>query len=945
MKRVSIGRGVSGPLANEPSRLRVETWETPDELAEALRGASTVEDRNAWISSHVWETETEPRESGAGRGHRLWRDTASWSACSCVAVDIDCANLKHPPGDANASPMPMPLDVVAVLAAAMQDDPEPCTPNVMHATYSGFRFWYALDEAADEPIYKRLYAGAAELAKRFIAEHAQAISEAPGGDDLGIEIDYQPATLSAIAFAPRTTVDLKGQVKVHDAEVYVSDRQPYTVAELIEAEPAANGLLDEAGAVESEPERTHTKGPDFDRSCALQSLLALGVGPATRHDTWIEVGQSLHAADPAGAWALEAWDLWSKQAPNWERGECARRWASFEADRGRGLGSLILMAREASGSGEASWDGGQAIIDAAGLSAGSSGWDVITGERAGVELGEPPRPLPSPDEAGAFADEYPDFYGRSDQGDCSRLYWAMRDDWRYVPERGIWARWVGTHWELSHANNDRFIQAAGKLMPQLVLKVRDKAIEIAETRLRAKGTSGEDLEDAMRKVRRGWSEEVNRVKGLSKVNRCAKHLRGYLLAPLEEWNRSRHMAPMACGRTYDLKTFEIRASSREDYCSHALPFMYDPRATCPLWERTIAGICAVEPGEPRFEPGDEGTADRDPGLEAFIQRAMGRSVRGTPGRVNKSFVFLIGASNCGKGVITHTLERVLGSHRVASLGFTTLAGAMGGVNTEVAQIESAAAIVVPEVPNGARWGEADLLKSLTGGDLITINEKNEKARRHRFDGMLWMCSNVMPASGRGGMDDALFERCKLVPLHNKFSDDPIHLAEGAARRNRELEEQLQDELPGIFNWIVQGAREDAVMGLGSCGRVNAAKDEYGRMEADPLFSALDEVVTPTPQGSITIGDLQHVVQVWFARNGMDPERVPRSRKFTADMQRYARQRVALNGRLKSSGGLKAPPARVMSGGGPRERYWNGIAASGLGVEYLGQNPGWGAEIG
>jgi len=64
---------------------------------------------------------------------------------------------------------------------------------------------------------------------------------------------------------------------------------------------------------------------------------------ADDYDIWITVGQTLHELDES---LLEVWDEWSKTSDKYKDGECHKRWLSFSKGGGRGLGSLIHIAKE-----------------------------------------------------------------------------------------------------------------------------------------------------------------------------------------------------------------------------------------------------------------------------------------------------------------------------------------------------------------------------------------------------------------------------------------------------------------------------------------------------------------------------------------------------------------------------------------------------------------------
>lgn len=82
-----------------------------------------------------------------------------------------------------------------------------------------------------------------------------------------------------------------------------------------------------------------------DAAVAAQCLPHVG---ADDYHAWLTVGMALHAIDQGGG-MLAAWDAWSRGSPKYDDGACARKWATFHADRPKrvGVGTLVRLARAA----------------------------------------------------------------------------------------------------------------------------------------------------------------------------------------------------------------------------------------------------------------------------------------------------------------------------------------------------------------------------------------------------------------------------------------------------------------------------------------------------------------------------------------------------------------------------------------------------------------------
>ncbi len=100
-------------------------------------------------------------------------------------------------------------------------------------------------------------------------------------------------------------------------------------------------------------ETTRIIGPSFainaevslerDMQLALEAMWGMPPEATDDYDIWIMVGQSLHSLDES---LLDHWDEWSRQSEKYQEGECHRRWRSFSKGGGRGIGSLVHVAKE-----------------------------------------------------------------------------------------------------------------------------------------------------------------------------------------------------------------------------------------------------------------------------------------------------------------------------------------------------------------------------------------------------------------------------------------------------------------------------------------------------------------------------------------------------------------------------------------------------------------------
>ena len=85
---------------------------------------------------------------------------------------------------------------------------------------------------------------------------------------------------------------------------------------------------------------------DYDK--AIEALGRLHSSRADDRDDWMSVGRALHSVDQSGS-MLETWKSWSSQSNDYDERECERQWRHMRADKGTGLGTLLMMAKEDGG--------------------------------------------------------------------------------------------------------------------------------------------------------------------------------------------------------------------------------------------------------------------------------------------------------------------------------------------------------------------------------------------------------------------------------------------------------------------------------------------------------------------------------------------------------------------------------------------------------------------
>jgi len=120
---------------------------------------------------------------------------------------------------------------------------------------------------------------------------------------------------------------------------------------------------------------------------------------------------------------------------------------------------------------------------------------------------------------------------------------------------------------------------------------------------------------------------------------------------------------------------------------------------------------------------------------------------------------------------------------------------------------------------------------------------------------IFMATNHKPK--RGGMDNAIWRRIRLIPFEAVFTEKD---------RDPRLADKLEQELPGILSWMLEGCLRWHREGLGSPPEVQAATDEY-RQEMSAIETFLEEKCRRSDGAMVKASELYEAYKTWCDQNG------------------------------------------------------------------------------
>lgn len=211
-----------------------------------------------------------------------------------------------------------------------------------------------------------------------------------------------------------------------------------------------------------------------------------------------------------------------------------------------------------------------------------------------------------------------------------------------------------------------------------------------------------------------------------------------------------------------------------------IPYNYDENADAPKFRKFLSEI--FEEDQERID---------------LIQEVMGACLY-YDDIIQKLIVFLGSGSN-GKSLLSNIIKKMLGEKNVSAIALDNLSSnrfAKQNLDRKLLNISS-------ETKSEKLYSTADL-KALTGGDSIEIEEKFEKAYTTEIHSKFILLANDMIQTK--DYSDGFYRRLLIIPFNQCFHDlAPNHEPqEGILYKNAYLEDELEEELPGIFNFAYDG---------------------------------------------------------------------------------------------------------------------------------------------
>lgn len=259
-------------------------------------------------------------------------------------------------------------------------------------------------------------------------------------------------------------------------------------------------------------------------------------------------------------------------------------------------------------------------------------------------------------------------------------------------------------------------------------------------------------------------------------------------------------------------TFEItpdgqrlRAFSPDDFLTHQLPFKFDPEATAPTFQKYIDEVLPDEESQ-RV-------------LSEFLGYIFTRNLK------LERVLFLFGSGRNGKSVMFDIIKAMLGTENVSHYGLANLTDESGYYRAKlVNKLINWASDV------GDRL-QSNTFKQLASGEPIECRLPYREPFQLENVCKFAFNTNTLPTDVEH--TSAFFERFLIIPFDQYIEPE---------RRDPKLANKIiSNEMPGVFNWVIDGLNR--LVSQGRFSRCKASEQVLAnfRKDSDSVAQFIEEM--------------------------------------------------------------------------------------------------------
>lgn len=239
------------------------------------------------------------------------------------------------------------------------------------------------------------------------------------------------------------------------------------------------------------------------------------------------------------------------------------------------------------------------------------------------------------------------------------------------------------------------------------------------------------------------------------------------------WNRlARTEVPLQNG-VLDFEKSEMRDHNPNDYVDRLIPIDWDPSAECPIWLRCLED----------WLPGMDVEKDALQQFFGYVLMAHAHY---------KKALILYGKPDTGKSIVCNIAKALVGGDRFTC----SITPDEMDDPRRLASIKGKALNLVSDLKKNTVLADGGFKRLVSSGDPIEIDQKFTRAEMYTPTAKHIFATNNLPTVT--DMTDAVFTRLLILTFNRQIPK---------SQQDRTLEDKLQEELPGILNWAIEGAQK------------------------------------------------------------------------------------------------------------------------------------------
>lgn len=552
-------------------------------------------------------------------------------------------------------------------------------------------------------------------------------------------------------------------------------------------------------------ENTRVVGPGFaitqrisvdrDMRVAVEAMWGMPPEAADDYDIWITVGQSLHSLDES---LLDEWDKWSQQSSKYTDGECLRRWLSFTKGGGRGVGSIVHLAKQNG------WKESQEY------KAFSPDNEML--EHAAVLLQQ-------------LEEEYGVVPNGISPGKPSMSYVVETNDNKKEKEgkvRNPASNVITDILLQEYKGNLRFSKTHNQFF---VYEYKGKGLWSPLSKIEMLADIRDRLTDLGSLLPKGFTSNL--------MNDIFTQLQASLT--FDEWYHGSQYLLFNNG-VLDVETKQLLPFERSLYLTQQMPYDYDPAATC---EDIIVWLKHTQ----------HNSWERTQVLRAWLRAVLLGCYE------IQRFVEIVGPGKSGKSTYANLAVALVGKQNTYSTDFENLEKnrfeAVGYMGKKLLLFQDA-----------DRWGgSVSKLKAITGSDWIRNERKyqGEDLDPFQFRGMVMITANEAIQST--DYTSGLARRRLTVPFDRPYTGGANEQKELVKFNHKgEVQGVFAPLMPGLVNWLLDMTEEDMrtyLMETSTKVKFFKKYEKTQNLRSNPLLDWLEHKVVYDPGVASPIGVLKN----------------------------------------------------------------------------------------